>query len=195
MSDNNDESTGLAKAGKTNPSSQIQKERQRPTAATGESAAERDGKPTQPSDPDKRGKDGRGPGSGGNPKDSDRKGSATRNPQKHRQPAKRPAHKRPDSNRQTGGSDRNSSHGGGESKPTLRQPPVDRDELQSKAWELYHTDINEEGTSMFNEEEAEDLVRRSFILADIFLRFRDRLYATEPVTGASKPAGEPRQQP
>ena len=50
------------------------------------------------------------------------------------------------------------------------------EELQAKAWDLYRADINEESTAMFNEDEAVDLVRRSFILADIFLRFRDQLF-------------------
>jgi hypothetical protein len=79
----------------------------------------------------------------------------------------------------------------------LRRPPVDREELQSKAWQLYCADINEEGTSMFNEEEAEDLVRRSFILSDIFLRFRDQLYDTGSAKGTSRPArdSEPPQEP
>lgn len=195
MSDNNDESMEPAESDKTDPSSQSPGDRRRPPAATEKSIAKNEGKPNQSSTPDNRGKEGRGPGDDRKSKDSDRKESGTQNPSNRKQPANRPAKKRPGSNRQAPGSPQNSSRGGGAAKPTLRQPPVDREELQDKAWALYRADINEEGTSMFNEDEAEDLVRRSFILADIFLRFRDQLYGKGSARGNSNPASESRQEP
>lgn len=114
-----------------------------------------------------------------NPDDENQKPADTSDSANRKQSARRPAKRKSDSNRRrSSSSSRSSSRGGRQSrpKPALRLPPLNPEELQAKAWDLYRADINEESTAMFNEDEAVDLVRRSFILADIFLRFRDQLF-------------------
>lgn len=128
---------------------------------------------------------------------SNEAGSADSN--ERRQGDQRSGRRKNDSNRRrSASSSRSSSRGGGRQnrpRPSLRLPPVDPEELQSKAWELYRADVNEESTAMFNEEEAVDLVRRSFILADIFLRFRDDLYHTgSSREGENSPAPAEQEQ-
>ncbi len=130
---------------------------------------------------------------------SDEKQSSTKDSSssERSQSARRPAKRKSDSNRRRSGSSSRSSSRNNRSnrpRPTLRQPPVNPEELQAKAWDLYRADINEESTAMFNEEEATDLVRRSFILADIFLRFRDQLLDSESGT-ANNPSESPEDSP
>jgi len=112
------------------------------------------------------------------------------NSNEREQSRRRSANRTGNSNRRRSNSSSRSSSRGGRSKhskPTLRQPAVNPEELQAKAWQLYSSDINEESTAMFNEEEAIDLVRRSFILADIFLRFRDQLFDPKPLEQENLP--------
>ncbi len=184
MNDHKNESRGSATPSKA------------PSAAKGpdeappppENKGKKDSGTSQPSSSKKGGKKGTDPAGDGQTNNSSGKNRGSSNPPKRKQAAKRPAKKRSNGNHQTTNSPRTGARPGGKPTPTLRQPPVDRGELESKAWELYSADINEEGTSMFNEEEAEDLVRRSFILADIFLRFRDQLYGTGSAQGNQDPA-------
>ena len=58
-------------------------------------------------------------------------------------------------------------------------PPLDAKEWQKKAWKLYLADMSEEGTAMFDDQEAKKLSRRCFDLAAIFLRTRDMLIGRE----------------
>lgn len=193
MNDNKDESKESAKAGKASPSSQNQEEKEdqpRRPEAEGKARGKKGGNARQSSDSDNSGNKGGESENGRKSENPARKGRESSTPPNRRPTAKRPAKKTSGSKRQGTGSPRAGSRTAERPKPTLRQPPVDREELQSKAWELYCADINEEGTSMFNEEEAEDLVRRSFILSDIFLRFRDRLYDTGSAKASNRPSSD-----
>ncbi len=55
----------------------------------------------------------------------------------------------------------------------------DAKEWQKKAWKLYLADMSEEGTAMFDDQEAKKLSRRCFDLAAIFLRTRDIIVGRE----------------
>ncbi len=90
-----------------------------------------------------------------------------------------------DSRDQGGGNNRS---GGGSGRSRSRRKPkvaakqgrdsvvqLDAKEWQGKAWELYLADIREEGTGMFDDQEARKLAKRSFDLAAIFMQTREQI--------------------
>lgn len=104
-----------------------------------------------------------------------------------------------DSRDQGGGNNR--SNGGGGRSRSRRKPKavakqgrdntakLDAKEWQGKAWELYLADIREEGTAMFDDQEARKLAKRSFDLAAIFMQTREQIVG--PMGKKKKAKGKP----
>ena len=104
-----------------------------------------------------------------------------------------------DSRDQGGGNNR--SNGGGGRSRSRRKPKavakqgrdntakLDAKEWQGKAWELYLADIREEGTAMFDDQEARKLAKRSFDLAAIFMHTREQIVG--PMGKKKKAKGKP----
>ena len=63
------------------------------------------------------------------------------------------------------------------------------DDLCKKAWEVYLAEVSEEGVELFPDNDARELARRSFRLAEIFLL--EELRARRP---PPPPPREPRDQ-
>lgn len=76
--------------------------------------------------------------------------------------------------------------------PRESKSPLDADEWQNKAWKLFLSDISEEGTAMFDDQEAKKLAKRSFDLAAIYLRARDQIVGS-PSEAKSRKASQPKQ--
>lgn len=106
-----------------------------------------------------------------------------------------------DSRDQGGGNNRSNGGGGGGRSRSRRKPKavakqgrdntvkLDAKEWQGKAWELYLADIREEGTAMFDDQEARKLAKRSFDLAAIFMQTREQIVG--PMGKKKKAKGKP----
>jgi hypothetical protein len=76
--------------------------------------------------------------------------------------------------------------------------PLDLEELKAKAWKIYATEICEEGLRFVDESDAAKLVRRSFKMAEIFMKFeQQQVRAPEPTrnnTSATPQQAQPERQ-
>jgi tyrosine-protein phosphatase YwqE len=75
---------------------------------------------------------------------------------------------------------------------------LDLEELKAKAWKIYATEICEEGLRFVDESDAAKLVRRSFKMAEIFMKFeQQQVRAPEPTrnnTSATPQQAQPERQ-
>ena len=89
--------------------------------------------------------------------------------------------------------------GSGEGRPPQQQQqvsqprhdkPIDVKKLGKKAWHIYSTEVCEEGLRYIDETDANKLVRRSFRMAEIFLRYEQEQAETvnSPPPRPSRPA-------
>ena len=73
-----------------------------------------------------------------------------------------------------------------------KQKPINVKKLGKKAWHIYSTEVCEEGLRYIDESDANKLVRRSFRMAEIFLRYEqeqaDTVNAPPPQPRSSRPA-------
>jgi len=56
-----------------------------------------------------------------------------------------------------------------ESRPPLHRPKLDPAALARRAWKIYLAEVSEEGVVLINDQDARELTRRCFRLAEIFL--------------------------
>jgi hypothetical protein len=70
---------------------------------------------------------------------------------------------------------------------------LDVDSICSKAWEIYSAEVKEEGVELFPDNDARELCKRSFRLAELFLLEESRLrkLRSEPLPPESAPSAEP----
>ncbi|MFU8892758.1 MAG: hypothetical protein ACNA8L_03930 [Luteolibacter sp.] len=54
-------------------------------------------------------------------------------------------------------------------QPTPRPPRHDPADLSRKAWKIYLAEVSEEGIALINDQEAREVARRCFRLAEVFL--------------------------
>jgi hypothetical protein len=55
-----------------------------------------------------------------------------------------------------------------------QRPSLDADEVAKHAWKIYLSEVSEEGLALIGDNDARDLTRRSFRLAEIFLEEKAR---------------------
>ncbi len=68
---------------------------------------------------------------------------------------------------------------------------IDIDSVCSKAWDIYSAEVKEEGVELFPDNDARELCKRSFRLAEIFLLEEARLRKLRSEPSASEPTPEP----
>ena len=110
-------------------------------------------------------------------------------------PSKAAAGSGEDKGRSRGGRNRRGRQRGGNGEGRQQQSgqhrhskPIDVKKLGKKAWHIYSTEVCEEGLRYIDETDANKLVRRSFRMAEIFLR-----YQQEQAETVNTPPPPPRQ--
>lgn len=58
---------------------------------------------------------------------------------------------------------------GGQIAASVSRPKLDSDQVSKKAWRIYLSEVSEEGLALINDQDARELSRRSFRMAEIFL--------------------------
>jgi len=58
--------------------------------------------------------------------------------------------------------------------PQKQRPRLDPDKVAKKAWKIYLAEVSEEGVALIGDNDARELSRRCFRLAEIFLEEQDR---------------------
>ena len=69
-----------------------------------------------------------------------------------------------------------------------------KDDLCKKAWEVYLAEVSEEGVELFPDNDARELARRSFRLAEIFLLEELRVRRPPPPPAPQREPREPRDE-
>lgn len=77
--------------------------------------------------------------------------------------------------------------------PRPERAPLDAREISEKAWQLFASELREEGVTFVDDGDAEKLTNRCFKLAEIFIRHRQRR-AGQP-SGPSFPEDRRRDEP
>lgn len=73
--------------------------------------------------------------------------------------------------------------------------PLDFEDLRAKAWHIYSTEVCEEGLRYIDEPDAGKLVQRSFRMAEIFLRYEQRLSMEQSAAPSRQRRQESEQRP
>lgn len=73
--------------------------------------------------------------------------------------------------RRKGGANNDDDGGGDEGRQSRNQEKVklDPDQVTKKAWKIFHSEVSEEGLALVSDQDAKEIGRRSFRLAEIFL--------------------------